>query len=192
MFPSEVSPVSIFPKRSNDEWSKNWAQILEDDYGIDYIAPEKLKQVVAQALQPVCYTTFCSKTKGHKNDEDVPKNFYVSERNLRFYKWAESENVRYGILSDAYGLHMDDEPMPYYDIHPSELNEEVFLQLGQMIVDKMKERGFETIVFINGGPLMCRPYFKMLHVASKAGIEVIYSTKFPPTTTQPTFGEYFS
>ena len=102
-FPSEVSPVSIFPKRTNDDWSKNWATIINEDYGIEVVSPNELRGRIATLETPICYTTFCSKTKGYMNDEDIPKNFYVSPRNLRFYAWAERNEVQYGILSDAYG-----------------------------------------------------------------------------------------
>ena len=135
--------------------SKAWKHILTNDYGFRYI--DNLNEIPKDAL----WTTSCSKTKSRKR-KGFPCNFYISKYNLLFYKYAELMNFDYGVISDKYGIHMMDEKLQNYDIHPSELSLTDKFELGQKIKNKIKDKGYEKIVFYYPSPLMSKPYFQIL------------------------------
>lgn len=147
--------------------SAKWRAEIRDIWGI--VVLESVKRVPQNAL----WTTRCSRTK-NKRTWGRPKDFYVSTINQFFYKWAEEQGVRYGVLSDKYGLHLDDEELEYYDLHPSALTDSDKRRLGELIRRKALEAGFNSIAFYNPSPLMSVPYFEMLHYSE---LKVFYTTK---------------
>ena len=139
--------------------------------------------------EKVLWASRCSKTKTGK-DRALPNEFYVSPLNLLFYTAMEKYGLRYGICSDMYGMHMDDEYMDYYDVHPSTLSHEQKRDLGLIIGRKTREYGYEEIIFYNSSPLLSRPYFEMLWWADLP-VYFISNIKLldqkygaPPTTKQ--------
>jgi hypothetical protein len=86
----------------------------------------------------------------------------------------EEHSLRYGVLSDKYGLHLDDEKLPYYDVHPSKLNQRNKEELGRLIRDKAIAQGFTAFIFYNPSPLMSVPYFEMLYCS---GLDLFYTTR---------------
>jgi len=139
---------------------KNWKNELVQ-YDITYLTESK-KIIELCKNKRVLPCTSCSKTKGQGGDREIPENFYISNRNLRFYDWCRKLNLKYGILSDLYGLHYHDELKKFYDIHPSALNLETLKLLGKKIGVKAKDRNYTTLLFWNSSPLMSRPYFTMM------------------------------
>jgi len=149
-------PESSFSLPNNSTWKEH----LAPNYGIQLIEvvediPDQLKG------DNVLWSSRCSRTKTGL-DQALPKDFYVSAINLKFYEMMHRNNLRYGILSDKYGIHMDDEFLDYYDIHPSELTGERKRELGLMIGEKVRNYGYEELIFYNTSPLQSRPYFEML------------------------------
>lgn len=148
--------------------------MLLKNYGGVYInSPLILKEVLEQEKLSYAFCSSCSKTKSGR-EHAIPKDFYVSSRLLRFYRWCEYYNQPYGILSDKYGVRWMDEESEYYDIHPSSLSDRDFKVLGDRIRVKCKKRGVKTLIFYNNSPLMSRPYFKML---SYSLVKFYYITK---------------
>ena len=139
--------------------SKAWKRILTQDFGFKYI--DHLNKVPSDAL----WTTSCSKTKSNKK-KGLPSEFYISRYNLLFYKYAKSFNLDYGVISDKYGIHIQDEMLSNYDIHPKELTLNDKFRLGNKIKIKLKKRGYENIVFYFPSPLMSKPYFQILWYSS--------------------------
>jgi hypothetical protein len=119
--------------------------------------------------------THCSKTKEQGGDVAVPKDFYVSGRNLRFYDACEARGLPYGILSDQYGIHWHDELKPFYDVFPGQLKDEQLWELGQIIGEKCRERGVTSLFYVASPPTTSAPYHIML-LAS--GIPYTYATRF--------------
>jgi hypothetical protein len=153
---------------------ETWREDLQRE-GIIYVSdPEEVRRLLAEKIVLPC--TRCSKTKGSEGDEAVPRNFYLSRQNIRFYEWAEAYNLEYGILSDLYGMHFWDVKKPFYDIHPSSLTEEQFQELGRLIKEEMDSRGYRAALYWNSSPVMSVPYFYMFKMA---GIQVYYITKLP-------------
>ncbi|MBO7043597.1 hypothetical protein J6W34_03510 [bacterium] len=124
-------------------------------------------------LQTTLLTTYCSKTKTGYS-KAIPKEFYVSKRNLKFYKFCEEHELYYGILSDMYGLHFCDEKLDFYDIHPNSLTLENKKNLGNIIREKCNDRNINKIIFYAPSPLQSLPYFQML---SYSNIDFYYITK---------------
>ena len=153
---------------SKIDWLK-WRTEVPRVFGITPAAPETLP---VDAL----LTTRCSVTKKGGQSEAVPKDFYVSPLNLRFYRVCEQLGRRYGILSDLYGIHFDDEELPFYDIHPSELTDDRLIELGTMIGTKCRQRRIERLAFYNTSPIMSKPYFCML---AASGLETYFLTQLP-------------
>jgi len=152
--------------------SKNWRKALEKDFGFTYISSEK------EMVDPdsVIWTTSCSKTKQKRFGR--PKDFYRGRYHDSFYEYVEKNELTYGILSDKYGIHMFDEELEYYDIHPQELTLEKKEELGKVLRKKSKKYGFEEILFYYPSPLMSKPYFEILWFSR---LKVYYITKWSLT-----------
>ncbi len=147
--------------------SAGWRVNLEKIWGI---------RVLSQGHtlpEHVLWVTRCSKTKSGIT-RGTPKEMYVSAINRYFYRHLERWGKRYGVLSDRYGLHFDNEELPWYDVHPSQLSQEDKRRLGQIIRDRAMREGFRTIVFYAPAPLMSVPYFEMLYFS---GLELFYTTR---------------
>ena len=140
--------------------AKGWMDILIAFGGEHINSPPALRSLL-DSTSSYAFCGPCSKTKSGIPIA-IPKEFYVSDRLLRFYRWCEENEQPYGILSDKYGIHWMDEGLKYYDIHPSQLTESEFMRLGKEIGRKCREKGVEILIFQNTSPLMSRPYFKML------------------------------
>ena len=141
---------------------KDWKTKIKNDFGIIAInTSEELTHIIN--AQNTIITTRCSKTKTGKN-RAIPKHFYVSDLNIKFYDAMDSNDYYYGILSDKYGIHFKDEELDYYDIHPSSLTSERKIELGEMIKEKVIARGYESLIFYNTSPIFSKPYFDMLKI----------------------------
>jgi len=152
--------------------SKKWRKALEKDFGFTCISSQN------EIVDPysVLWTTSCSKTKQKK--VGTPKEFYRGRYHNSFYEYVEKNKLTYGILSDKYGIHMFDEELEYYDIHPHELTMEKKEELGNLLRKKAKKYGFEEILFYYPSPLMSKPYFEILWFSR---LKVYYTTKLSLT-----------
>lgn len=156
--------MCIPPKIPN---SKKWKKILIEEYGFEYL--EDLKKLPLNVI----WTTSCSKTKNNGNI-GVPKDFYLGKTNKIFYKYVEKAGLKYGVLSDKYGIHMSNEKLDYYDIHPSNLSDIDKRILGSKIQEKIEKYKFDGLVFYYPSPLLSKPYFEILwHI----DVPVYYLTK---------------
>lgn len=152
---------------------ENWREQIAAA-GIHYLtSADQIKNAMRQ--HNLLAVSRCSKTKTRKTG--TPKEFYVSKPNLQFYHWCEQHKLRYGILSDEYGLHMDDEVREYYDIHPSTLSEGQFRKLAVKIRTKMNKLGYGGLLCFNSSPIMSSPYFYMMQLT---GLKMFYITKLVP------------
>ena len=143
--------------------TKNWREEIFNEYGIVTGIPQDTNNTL--------WVTRCSKTKSVNGG--IPRELYVSKLNLRFYDYVESHNYKYGVLSDKYGLHLQDESLEYYNTHPSQLSNDDKIELGKMIAQKANGK---TLVFYNTSPIQSIPYFEML---SHSGLTVYFTTKLP-------------
>lgn len=146
----------------------NWRDEIKEFWGIHV-----LSQVSTPPVENTLWTTRCSKIK-NGIDRGTPKELYVSTVNKYFYRCMEDRGLLYGVLSDKYGLHVCNEKLPYYDVHPSDLSQCEKQQLGRLIRKKALTRGFGAMIFYNPSPLMSVPYFEMLHYS---GLDVLYTTR---------------
>lgn len=134
-------------------------------------------EVLVKAKEPnVLPVTHCSVTKGTHGDKAVPKNFYISGPNLRFYNWCEDHSLEYGVLSDMYGLHLWNEEEKFYDVHPSSLSKQQYRQLASRIYFKMEAIQCDEFLYHGLPPMRCRPYFYMMIIT---GMKIFYTTKLP-------------
>ncbi len=120
------------------------------------------------------WCTRCAPVKGV--DRGVPSRLYRSRLISGFFALMERSSRRYGVLSDLYGLHMDDEDLAGYDLHPSRLTAEDKLRLGGVVGTKARLHGFQEVVFYNSSPLRSVPYFEIL---AASGLSVWYTTRLP-------------
>lgn len=148
--------------------TSNWKVEIKQLWSVSAV------QDLSDVPEGVLWTSRCSRTK--KRRRGRPHELYVSPLNRHFYAFARNHGLRYGILSDKYGLHMDDERLSYYDVSPSDLRLEEKRALGVMIHEKATELGFEGIVFYNNAPLMSVPYFQMLCFS---GMPSFFLTRLP-------------
>lgn len=150
---------------------KFWVQDLVEVFNITPILNSNdLKNVMK--LNPL-WTSRCSKQKSDKTKNMTPSEFYVGPTNLQFYDYMNKNNLRYGIISDYYGLLYDNDKIDYYDVHPSEIDDKIKQALGKVIQDKAQKEGYNEIIFFNSSPVMSKPYFEMLHYSN---LDIYYVT----------------
>lgn len=146
--------------------TSKWRSEIRERWGIQPL--EHLGLPIKEAL---CVTR-CSKTK-NGIECGTPKELYISSVTKYFYRLMEEFALPYGVLSDRYGLHMYDEMLEYYDVHPKELTNLDKQALGALIREKARTRGFGVLIFYSPSPLMSVPYFEMLYYS---GLSVFYTT----------------
>lgn len=166
-------------RHSSIDW-KNWKAEIKRLYGI--LCIDRDNWLPDNAL----WTTRCCRIKGSVK-KGAPRDLYRSPLNLNFYAWAESRQLRYAILSDKYGLHLDTEILPTYDLHPSTLTAGDKFLLGQTIRDRAAKLGYPALIFYNSSPILSRPYFEILAASE---LTVFFLTRLPQCTpfcppTQP-------
>ena len=161
----------------------NWRELLPKYNCKSYLTSSQDLALLFKKYDNVWFCTGCSKTKGKYKDTSIPKYFYVSDRLLNFYKYCELNKFNYGILSDKYGIHLMDESLSFYDIHPSSLTDEQFKGLGKQIGQKANKLNIDCFVYYNPSPMMAVPYFKMLNFAN---IDFYFITKRISLNTQKT------
>ena len=144
----------------------NWRNEIQERWGIHVLGEHSL--LGSEAL----WVTRCSKTKNGVYC-GTPKELYASSVNRYFYGHMEKRGWRYGVLSDKYGLHLDNEKLSCYDVHPSELSRQDRQRLGRLIRDKVLAQGFDRVIFYSPSPLMSIPYFEMLYYS---GLNLFYAT----------------
>lgn len=135
--------------------TKEWKNVLEKKYKFEYI--NEAQKIPSDTL----WTTSCSKTKFSRK-KGIPTEFYRGRYNLLFYKYVQQYELDFGVLSDKYGIHLQDEYLEYYDVHPTELTMDDKKNLGKIIKKKVKENGHKRLIFYFPSPLMSKPYFEML------------------------------
>jgi len=134
--------------------SKDWKHCIEREYKFKYIT--RAWDIPGDAL----WATSCSRTK--RMFMGFPRELYQGRYNLIFYRYMDAYGLEYGVLSDRYGIHMYDECLDYYDIHPGELDIKDKQKLGRMVRQKLRKYGFKKIVFYHPSPLRSKPYFHIL------------------------------
>jgi len=150
---------------------RNWKEEITEQWGIEVINDS------VAVPRHVLWTTRCSRTKEDRQ-RGLPEEMYVSALNRYFYRYVKSHGLRFGVLSDKYGLHLDTERLAYYDVHPRDLSATQKMLLGRLIARKASAKGFSTILFYNSSPLMSKPYFEML---AHSGLRILYMTRLPRT-----------
>jgi hypothetical protein len=151
--------------KQSQQLTSAWKEQIRDYWGIQHFESVNISKSI------YLWVTRCSKTK--KANGGFPSQLYLSSLNQHFYKFVQARKLRYGILSDKYGLHLDREWLPSYDIHPSTLADEEKKILGRLIREKALNNGFTQIIFYNNSPLMSVPYFQMLYYS---GLSTFYTT----------------
>lgn len=162
-------------------YGKTWKQDIQS-VGITYIPTGQVFDFLSNHSD-VIICSRCSKTKSDKL-EAIPKEFYINQQNLRFYRWCETFNFPYMILSDLHGALFFDDKVKAYDKHPSTLSDADFKQLAIKISKKMKERRYAGFLFYNTSPIMSVPYFYMLLLTE---MPVYFCTKLPKSKIQGFF-----
>ena len=166
---------SMDNKLQNRSLTSDWELEILDKWGIRRIHGMEYKP------ETLLWTTRCCKTK---RDQALgrPKDFYVSHPVLFFCNLMERTKLRYGILSDRYGLHLDCEELEWYDIHPTSLSTKDKERLGKLIRQKALLMGFDSIAFYSNTPLMSVPYFEMLYYSR---LNTWYTTRLNLLTGYP-------
>jgi hypothetical protein len=144
---------------------RSWRDDLLRQWGIKHASVASLN------IHDHLWTSRCSRTK--KLQAGKPPDLYQSTLLQEFYCFVRRCRVRYAIVSDKYGLHFDDEVLPYYDIHPSTLSHADKRELGAKVGSKAAAAGYRSLVFFAHSPLMSRPYFEIL---GSCGLEVLFVT----------------
>lgn len=121
------------------------------------------------------WTTRCSRRKSHLKF-GTQKEIYISPQNQVFYKWAEKRGIRYGTISDFYGLVMDDQVIKTYDLAPQLLLSRAKRVLGESVGTKCKELGYKSLVLYCKDYIEAKPYLEIL---SYSGLRVYWLKELP-------------
>jgi hypothetical protein len=143
----------------------SWRDEILQQWGVRHTSVELLD------VHDHLWTSRCSRAKNVPAGR--PRDLYRSDLLEELYSFAQRRGVRYAIVSDLYGLHMDDEVLAYYDVHPSMLSQAEKRNLGVIVGRKAIAAGYRSLVFFAHSPLMSKPYFEIL-VGSK--LEVLFVT----------------
>jgi hypothetical protein len=154
-----LGPTGIFPAPAGTNARRHrmklpWREEILKYWGVTHVSIDTID------TSNHIWTSRCARTKLVRKGK--PRELYRSDLLDEFYRFVESKRVRYGIVSDAYGLHMDEEVLPYYDVHPSALSASDKRKLGEAVGCKAALAGFRSLVFFAHSPLMSRPYFEIL------------------------------
>lgn len=141
------------------ETSFNWKESLAREFKI--ICIETINQI-SSILGNCLWTISCSLRKSNLK-KTIPEKLYISKINQFFYRYMKKYKLPYATLSDKYGLIFSNEKVENYDLHPSNLTNKDFINLGKQLQEKFKSINFSTIIFYGKAPLMNVPYFKMLY-----------------------------
>lgn len=150
---------------------KPWQDEIRRRWGIRHVPLEAI------ADEGHLWTSRCARTK--RVTEGRPRDLYSSDLLDEFYAFVELKGLRYAIVSDRYGLHMDDEVMDYYDVHPSSLSASDKRELGMLAGRKAADAGYGSVVFFAHSPLMSLPYFEIL---GHSQLDVFYVTSLKRRT----------
>lgn len=149
---------------------KSWRHDLKR-YRIDVLTEDRVLQVAREpSVLPV---TNCTRSKGIAG---IPKNLYNTAQNHRFYSWCEDLDLKYGVISDYYGLLMCDEEGELYDVAPGKLSDKDKRQIASKIYFKMESIDKSEFLFFGLPPVKLRPYFKLMIIT---GMKIYYTTKLP-------------
>jgi hypothetical protein len=114
----------------------------------------------------------CCKKKGKPGS---PRDMYVGEKNLRFYRWADEKSTEYVVISDKFGALFPDDVVGSYNLHPSDVTDAMLRDLGRLIGIKCRQRGISKLAFVDVSPWLSTPYLVML--LSTDLDEVAFSTR---------------
>jgi hypothetical protein len=144
---------------------QSWREDILRRWGIRYTSVESLD------VHEHLWTSRCSRTKNVSAGK--PRDLYQSDLLEEFYSFAQLNRIRYAIVSDLHGLHLDDEVLAYYDVHPSTLSQSEKRNLGAIVGKKAMAAGYRSLVFFAHSPLMSKPYFEIL---GGSKLEVLFIT----------------
>lgn len=119
------------------------------------------------------FVTRCSRCKAHI-ERGTPSELYRGTIPQYFFRAMNQLKLRYAVLSDKHGLHIDSETLAAYDLHPSALNDLQKMALARIIKAKALGLGSTRIIFYNNSPLQSVPYFQMLFYS---GLETYFCTR---------------
>lgn len=155
------------------KWSKedqiNWSDSIKKYYNIEYL--DNLNSIYDKKNS--LFITGCSAKKSGKS-KGTPSEMYWGTKNLNFYKKMDQYKLDYGICSDYLAIVFKDEEFENYDVHPSDINDQIKQELGLKIKEKVSKKKIKKLLFYNSSPLQSRPYFEMLYYS---GIKSYFFTK---------------
>ena len=125
----------------------------------------------------LAYATYCSALKNYSNKALPAIQLYDSERISKVYELANSQNVRFVILSGAYGLVEAHEQINYYD---HLLNQTEVETHANVIASQIAAKHISEIVFFSNSvetdPNLL-PYLKcIMSACEKAKIPITIKT----------------
>ncbi|HMB65390.1 MAG TPA: hypothetical protein VKO42_00820 [Patescibacteria group bacterium] len=98
------------PKQVGKDWRESYIQAE--------CFPKETWEINLTDLRNGIVVSPCSKEKSFCSS-GIPKELYKGKTLLRLFSYAKETEIRYGVLSDKYGLVLDDEVVENYDTPPS-------------------------------------------------------------------------
>ena len=123
------------------------------------------------------YVTYCSAEKNREPGEMPAIERYLDARIHDVAARAETEGVRFLILSGEYGLLRPEDPIPWYDhlLMPDEVDE-----IAEVIGVQLRSQGVGEVVFVTVNPAedpQVRAYLKAMALGCmKAGARMTLDT----------------
>lgn len=149
--------------------SKKWISRVQEKYNMTIV-----QTVPTNSL----FITKCTNEKNliPQGIKVTPAELYTGNTIKTFFTYCINNKIPYGILSDKYGLLLPDSKIEWYDLHPWDVTDSYFENLGEIVNKQCNELNITNLCFFGSSPILSTPYFKILK-ASK--IHTSYITKLP-------------
>ena len=112
-------------------------------------------------IRGVIFLTGCSKLKSDLA-KGISKEIYVSKKNQSLYSFCEKNNLKYGTLSDKYGLVKANQIIQNYELAPENITREQKEYLKIQIEKQLAEEKIDTIYFFGPRLLQSFTYLYLL------------------------------
>jgi hypothetical protein len=123
------------------------------------------------------YITHCTNKKDHRlkdtREKVTPDKLYIGDKITRFINRCNSQNVKWAIFSDLYGIWFSHEKHVYYEKHPNKVSKEEFEKL---LNDTEKKLGkYEKVYFYGNhkSHYFHHLYKKLITQLRKRGINIV-------------------
>jgi hypothetical protein len=161
----------VRPLRRGEVAGKGNPFLVLADRGVEVRSPLGEDEIRRRDL---VLTTNCCREKLARRDPADHREIYLGRIQRRTHEYARLRGIPSGTLNAYNGIFFDGDPVPPYDIHPSQLDDARLVELGRNIGRRCRSRGVPGVAYYQSTPYFAMPYLVML---SYSGIPFVYASR---------------